>query len=196
MAVDDLAALPASPLVAAEGSVLPASAVSGGVAVFSQAVWLMPTPEFQHAQLRARDTPLGPARLYAALAERIEAEAAEAGVRVVTVDGSRDVAQIVAEVEEIVKDALARGPRAETAGERQALRREANEAIAAQVRGYYARAWADGDADAVVRSFICECGDAACHEFVPIPVGALRNQHPRASGHQARDFPDRALMAQ
>jgi cytidylate kinase len=38
MVVDDLAALPASPLIVAEGSVLSASAVSGGVAVRSQAV--------------------------------------------------------------------------------------------------------------------------------------------------------------
>jgi hypothetical protein len=42
LVVDDLAALPASPLIAAEGSVLPASAVSGGLAVRSQAVWLIP----------------------------------------------------------------------------------------------------------------------------------------------------------
>ena len=35
--------------------------------------------------------------------------------------------------------------------ERRALLREANAAIVAQVRGYYARPWAEGDAESVVR---------------------------------------------
>jgi hypothetical protein len=72
------------------------------------------------------------------------------------------------------------------ARERQALRREANEALAAQAYGYYARPWADGDPGTVVQSFICECGDGACCESVPMPVGALRDQRPAAPGHEHR----------
>ena len=184
MVIEDLAALPVSPLIVAEGSVLPASAVSRGIAVRSQAVWLIPTAPFQRQQLRARGAPSGPARLYAALAALIKDEAAGAGVQTITVDGSRGVAQVVAAAEEMFADALAHGSRAGTARERQALRSEANQAIAAQVHGYYARPWASGDPEAVIQPFICECGDAACCELVPMPVGALGSQRPAAPGHQ------------
>jgi hypothetical protein len=43
MVLDDLRALPDSPLVVAEGSTLPAQAVSSGIASRSRAVWLLPT---------------------------------------------------------------------------------------------------------------------------------------------------------
>jgi hypothetical protein len=108
MVIEDLAALPVSPLIVAEGSVLPASAV-GCIALRSQAVWLMPTPQFQRRQLRARGTPPGPARLYSALTGLIRNEAAQAGAHVITVDGSRSIAQIVAVVEDIAAGALAHG---------------------------------------------------------------------------------------
>ena len=184
MVIEDLAALPVSPLIVAEGSVLPASAVGRGIAVRSQAVWLMPTPRFQRQQLRARGTPPGPARLYSALTGLISNEAARAGAHMITVDGSRDIGQIVASVEDIAAGALTHGPLARTARERQALRREANEALAAQAYAYYARPWTDGDPGTVVQRFICECGDAACCESVPMPVGALRSQRPAAPGHK------------
>ncbi|HUL28139.1 MAG TPA: AAA family ATPase [Streptosporangiaceae bacterium] len=187
MVIEDLAALPVSPPIVAEGSVLPPSAASRGIAVRSQAVWLIPTPRFQRQRLRARGTPPGPTRLYAALAALIRDEATRAGVQIITVDGSRDVAQIVAAVEEMLAAALVRGPRAGAAHERQALRSEANEAIAAQVHGYYARPWASGDPGAVVQLFICECGDATCCELVPMPVGALGSQRPAAPGHTCGD---------
>jgi len=44
MVLDDLRALPDSPLVVAEGSTLPAQAVSSGIADRSRAVWLLPQP--------------------------------------------------------------------------------------------------------------------------------------------------------
>lgn len=56
MVLDDLHALPESPLVVAEGSVLPARAVSSGVAERSRAVWLIPTRDFQRAVLAAQGT--------------------------------------------------------------------------------------------------------------------------------------------
>jgi hypothetical protein len=52
------------------------------------------------------------------------------------------------------------------------LLREANEAIVAQVRGDHARPWAEGDAESVVREFLCECGSTTCHASVPVPVAA------------------------
>ncbi len=83
-------------------------------------------------------------------------EASEHGAPTLTVDGSRDVEAMVAAVEELLAEALTDGPCAETPAERRALLREANEAIASQVRPYYARPWAEGDAESVVREFICE----------------------------------------
>ena len=183
MVVDDLAALPASPLIIAEGSTLPASAISDGIAVRSQAVWLMPTREFQRDRLRAQETPEGQARLYAALRRLIEREAKDHGAHILPVDGSQCIAEITETVTGIFGDALAHGPRAEEAGQRRALRREANEATATQVYGYDARPWANGDPDTVVRPFICECGDPGCHEFIRLPVGALGSSRPLAPGH-------------
>ena len=101
-----------------------------------------------------------------------------------TVDGSRGVQETVAAVEARFAPALAEGPRAATLAQRRALLREANQAIASQVRGFYARPWADGDAEAVVGRFLCECGVPDCDAWVPIPVGALSSDAVLAPGHR------------
>jgi hypothetical protein len=183
MVLDDLRALPESPLVVAEGSVLPARAVSSGVAERSRAVWLIPTRDFQRAVLAAQGTAAGPTALYLMLRETIAREASEHGAPTLIVDGSRDVEAMVALVEELFAAALAEGPRAETPAERRALLREANEAMAAQVRTYYARPWAEGDADSVVGEFSCECGDASCAATLRLPVGAVSSAALLAPGH-------------
>jgi hypothetical protein len=91
---------------------------------------------------------------------------------------------MVAAVEELFAAALAEGPRAATLAERRVLLREANEAIASQVRDFYRRPWANGDAEAVVREFVCECGDPGCAASVFIPVGALASGAALAPGHR------------
>jgi hypothetical protein len=131
---------------------------------------LLPTPEFQRALLAARGTPPGPTALFLLLRTRIAREASEHGAPTLSLDGSRDLEATVAAVEELFAAALAEGPCAETRAEQRALLWEANEAIVAQVRGYYARPWAEGDAESVVREFLCECGSTACHASVHIPV--------------------------
>jgi hypothetical protein len=75
MVLDDLRALPHAPLVLAEGSAIPAHAVSNGIADRSRAVWLIPTRDFQQALLAARGAPPGPTALYLLLRDRIEREA-------------------------------------------------------------------------------------------------------------------------
>jgi hypothetical protein len=90
-------------------------------------------------------------------------------VQTLIVDGSMDVNATVAAVEELFAEAIAEGPCAETRSERQALLREANRAIAVQVRGYYARTWAHSDAKRVVRDFFCECGNITCDASVHVP---------------------------
>jgi hypothetical protein len=186
MVVDDLRALPDSPLVVAEGSVLPASAVASGIAVRSRTVWLIPSRDFQRRVLAAQGTPPGPAALYLLLRETIAREAREQGAPTLTVDGSRDLEATVAAVEGLFAEALAQGPRAATATERRALLRDANEAIATQVGAYYARPWAEGDADTALRGFLCECGDASCDATVDAPVGAVSAGPLLAPGHDSR----------
>jgi hypothetical protein len=184
MVIDDLRALRHSPLVVAEGSTLPARALSSGIAERSRAVWLLPTRVFQQTTLTDRAVAPGPTALHLLLGETIEQEAREHGARTLTVDGSRSIDQMVAAVEELFAAALAQGPRAATLAERQGLLREANQAIASQVRGFYSRPWANGDAEAVVREFVCECGDPGCDASVFIPVRALASGAALAPGHR------------
>jgi hypothetical protein len=183
MVVDDLRELPRSPLIVAEGSTLSPSVVSSGIADPSRAVWLLPTPEFQRAQLVERGLARGPRELYLLLAKAIEESTAEHGAPTLTVDASRGTDEMVAVVEEEFAVALAEGPRAETSEDRRALLREGNEAIAAQVRAYYARPWADGDPESILRTFICECGDARCEASVDLIVGDLAEGLVLAPGH-------------
>ena len=179
MIVDDLRRLPASPLIVAEGSPIAPETVRDR----RRAVWLIPTPEFQRAQLDARWLEPGPLALYLRLAAEIDRQAREHGMRVVAVDGSRSVDEIVASVERLFADILAEGPHAATPGERRALVREANATIASQVRAYHARPWAEGDPDAAVRTFACECGDRSCDADVRLAVGSFDDGPVLAPGH-------------
>jgi hypothetical protein len=151
MVLADLAALPDHPLVVAEGSVIPPA---------PGALWLIP-------RQAARFDGHPDAALYRALHDVAEADAREHGLAVV-----RDVPDRVAAAEAHFADALRAGPHAKTRAERQALLREANLAVVAQIRGYHARPWAHGDPQAVRASFMCECGDPACEREVETTVGA------------------------
>lgn len=184
MVIDDLNALPASPLIVAEGSPLPASALTRGMAERSHTVWLIPSVAFQRAQLAGREATDGHAQLYLLLTEIIEREAREHGAPMLAVDGSRGIAETADAVERLFGDALAAGPRTQTLEEHRALLREANEAIAAQVRAYYARPWAQGNPEVVVREFGCECGNPACDVGVRLKVGELGVGPALAPGHR------------
>jgi len=184
MVLDDLGALPDSPLVVAEGSAIPAHAVSNSVADRSRAVWLIPTREFQDGVLAAQAQSPGPKALYRLLRDVISGDANEHGALTLVVDGSGDVQVTVAAVEELFMDALVRGPRARTTDERRALLREMNMAVASQVRSYYTRPWAKGDAESVVREFSCECGDTSCADTVDVRVGAVATAPVFAPGHR------------
>jgi hypothetical protein len=184
MVLEDLRALPQAPLVVAEGSTLPARALSSGLAERSRAVWLLPTGDFQRALLAARGVAPAPTALYLLLREVIAGEAGEHGAPRLFLDGSLDLEATVAAVEERFAAALAEGPCAQTRAERRVLLREANEAIVAQVRGYYARPWAEGDAESVVREFACECGSTECQAGVQVPVAAVMAGAVLAPGHR------------
>lgn len=182
MVIDDLRALPRSPLVVAEGTTLPAR----GVANRARAVWLLPSPEFQRARLAERRLAPGPAALYERLAAVIAAEAAEAGVPTIALDGSQSLDDVVGMVERQFAEAIKTGLTAITVAERQALLREANGAVAAQVRGFFARPWASGSADGGERPFLCECGADDCVENAMVTVADAEERRVFARGHEPR----------
>jgi molybdopterin-guanine dinucleotide biosynthesis protein len=180
MIVDDLRRLPTSPLILAEGTTVLPQLVARGVAERSRAVWLVPTPELQRARLEDLAAPAGvsdPDRAqenitqrYLLVAAEIDRQARECGVSALPVDGSRTVDEMVAAVEDLFAEALAAGPRADTAAERRALLRYANATIVSQHLAYFARPWTTGDAETTVRDFACECGDPECDEVVELAV--------------------------
>jgi hypothetical protein len=140
MIVDDLRALPTTPLIIAEGTpVTPAVAGTG-----SRAVWLLPSLELQQARLAERNLPRGVHQLYQLLAQEIEAQVAEHGAGKLVIDGRRSVAETVAEVETFFARALDEGPAATTAVERRQLLRYANRAIVSQHLAFFARPWRPG----------------------------------------------------
>lgn len=168
MVVDDVRALPASPLVVAEGSAVSPSLISSGLVDETRAIWLIPTPVFQRARLAG--LPPGARTLFMLVRDVVEQETREHGAPVLPVDGTRGIDEMTDIVEELFASAIAAGPTAETQGERQALLRAANEAVVEQVQAYYRRPWAEGDAGSVVRSFLCECGDTGCSESMEATV--------------------------
>lgn len=173
MVVDDLRALPHSPLVVAEGTTVPAAAVSSGLAERSRAVWLIPTLEFQRDRLDERGGPAAEQALFRLLAETIESEASDHDAPILSVDISRGIEEMVAAVEERFGAAIAAGPTAQTTAERRALLRHANEAIVSQCLGFLARPWSHGDAESFEREFVCECDDPECAEGVELAVAAF-----------------------
>jgi hypothetical protein len=177
MVVEDLRALPRSPLVVAEGTTVPAWAAG------EQGIWLIPTHQFQETAFAKRELAPSVAALYRLYTEVVEREAHEHGVRVLTIDGTRDVDAVAAQVEQLFEPILRAGPRAETIAERRALLREANAAIVDQVRGYYGRPWASGDPEPVAREFFCECGETACVEVVLASVAQAASAPVVAPGH-------------
>jgi len=91
----------------------------------------------------------------------------------------------LAAIEAFFAEDLARGPLATDVDERRALLREANLDVVAQVRGFYARPWASGDPESVVRPFICECGETWCEALVESCV-ALASALPVIAADHAR----------
>ena len=162
-ALDDLRTLPEQPRVLVEGpQVVPDLLPDGANAVF-----LIPTAEFQRATLSPRPMPSSdPARALAArlvkdrlYADRVAVLAHERGFTVLEVDGSRGPDELLAGVEERFAEFLA-GNDPRTLGE---ARRWENENAARNIR-----AWIDsGDGRAAVSSgfpFACECGRPGCAE--------------------------------
>ncbi len=186
MVLDDLESLPTTPWVIAEGTPIHPSIVTAGAVPSSQAVWLLPTEEFQQRQLSARRTPDGHACLYRSLRELIATEAADHGVAVEVVDGTRSLDEMTGLVGTRFGDAIRSGSGAVDEPGRQLMLREMNEAVAEQIRGFHARPWATGDPEGVTHSFVCECAAPNCTELVTTTV-AVATQAPVRAPHHGLD---------
>ncbi len=172
--LEDIEALPDSPLVVAEGTPLLPWLVADRVAGPGHAVWLVPSPEFQRARLLERprisfERTSDPERALenrvqreVAVGELIEHGARERGFRVIRVDESRGLLEVAAEVEQAFGEAIAAGPRASTAAARFELRRRHNRQVHRQVSAYFSRVPGAGDPAASPVPFGCECGASGC----------------------------------
>ena len=169
MIVDDLRALPAAPLVVADGSTVLPELVAQGHAPRDRSVWLVPTFEVHRSYHESNGMAhLVEYRWY--VIQEVERQAAEHDVEVVRIDGTLGAADVLAVVEGLFAEALAAGPCAETPEERRALLRWANEEAVRQARAYLARPWSSSDEETFVRPFRCECDDPECDEIVQVPV--------------------------
>lgn len=166
MIVDDVRALPATPLTIVEGTpVTPRIARR-------DSVWLLPTEEVQARRLALRGQPTEVIAWNRLLTKEILTEVAGSSVRTMIVDG-QPVEEVVAEVERLFGEVLDDGPRAGTAAERGALVRYANEAIVSQHLAYFARPWSTGDPRTTIRAFACECGQPDCVAEVDLAIADL-----------------------
>ncbi|WP_413806749.1 hypothetical protein [Streptomyces sp. OE57] len=167
MVEDDLRALPAAPLTIAEGTPITPKVVGSGTAL-----WLIPTPELQRGRLDERHLLPGVRDFYQHLGDVIAAGVKQRGGRMLVVDGSYGLEQVVTEVEGHFDEVLARGPAATSRTERRQLLRYANRAFVDQYRTFFTRRWARalGDASDVVLPFSCECAREGCEELVDLAV--------------------------
>ena len=109
MVIDDVRALPSTPLIVAEGSTVPASVISTGLADHTHAIWLLPTPSFQREQFAEHGA--GARTLYALLRNVVEQETREHDAPVLSVDGTRGIDEMTEEVDELFGGVIAKGPR-------------------------------------------------------------------------------------
>lgn len=184
MLIDDLRALPAAPLVVAEGGLVTPDQVRHS----ERAVWLMPSRAEQRRRLEQRH-PGGPPPAYLESWGTVDRQLHEAGVHVVAVDG-RTVEQTIAEVERLFQRHIAAGPVATTVPERRDLARYANQAMVGQRTSRSARPLRPpANPAALMLTLDCECGAATCTATFDATVGeaarAIQRPTPalRAAGH-------------
>jgi hypothetical protein len=170
--LEDLRSLPEQPAVLVEGpQVVPELLPEGARAVF-----LIPSPEFQRANLSVRPMPSSdPERALAnrlvkdrVYADRIAGLARERGFTVIDVDGTRPPEEILAQVEDEFRVFLAASEPVDLPG----VRRWENEKIARNVRAWIA----SGDhrvSGEVTVPFACECGNLGCCERVELTLDAF-----------------------
>lgn len=174
--LEDLRTLPDQPLVLVEGPQILADLLPKE----AQAVFLIPTYEFQRSVLAPRPMPSSdPERALSArlvkdrlYARRVADLARECGRPVIEVDGSRRPDLIVRQVESLFREPLARNQPTELA----AVRRWENENILRNVR-----AWVSSgehpSAAALAFPLACECGRSGCSARVSVMLRDVEDPH-------------------
>ncbi|WP_157181506.1 hypothetical protein [Actinopolymorpha alba] len=169
MIIDDLRVLPVSPLIVADGPLTPRMAKLRPE-IASQAVWLMPSKEVQHARLRIRHpegVPPAYLKSWEPMAEHLE----ETTITTITVD-HLTVDETIGEIERVFAAYIAKGPTAASLDERRSLIRYGNQALVAQYTSPSARPRVPvKDPGRVVRTFDCECAASSCDLLVELRVG-------------------------
>lgn len=182
--LEDLPSLPEQPAVLVEGPQVVPDALPEG----ARAVFLVPTPEFQHANLSVRPmSSSDPARALAnrlvkdrLYADRVAELARERGFPVIDVDGARPQEAIAARVERHLDGFFA----ASDPVDLPSVRRWENEKIARNVRAWVATGDHRTSSEMTV-PFACECGRLGCCERVPLTLAAFDADEPvRAPGHE------------
>jgi hypothetical protein len=187
MVLDDLAAMPTTSLIVAEGPGLLPSLVLDHLASSRHALWMLPSTEFTRRSRVARGAagPAERATVEAVLRRTIERDhllttatrriLSEHDLAGLEVDGARSLAATEELVIEHFAPILAARPRP-TGADRQRFRRAENLAVYRNIRAYLA--WlgpAQGPA-APPFEFSCECAGPGCRARVPLTVseyGAL-----------------------
>lgn len=167
MMIDDLRSLPASPLIVADGPLTPGM-VESRPDITSQAVWLMPSREVQHARLRIRH-PEGVPPAYLQSWGSTVRKFEKSGIRGIRVD-HLTVAETLREVERVFAVYLGKGPTARSPEERRALIRHGNQALVAQYLSPTARPLATVEPGERAATFDCECAAAACDALIELRV--------------------------
>lgn len=181
--LEDLPELPSQPAVLVEGP----QVVPDLLPDDARAVFLVPSPAFQHASLSPRPMPSSdPARALAnrlvkdrLWADRVAELARERGFTVIEVDGSRSTGELCAEIEAEFADFF----RASEPDDLPGVRRWENAKIARNVRAWVASGDHRTSTEMPV-PFACECGRLGCDERVELTLSGFdRAERVLAPGH-------------
>ena len=178
MTVDDLRALPATPLILAEGTQITPEIVGPD----GCAIWLTLSAEQQRERLDRRHGAEGAPPSYLAFRKIIEAEIGD-DPRVLDVD-DLTMDETIAAVEGIFAERIAAGPSATTPAERREILRYANQIIVDQHLAWLRRWWTTGDPATMVRTFDCECGQPSCGARIDLALADYPAEPLLAPGHQ------------
>ncbi|MEQ4208925.1 hypothetical protein [Actinopolymorpha sp. B9G3] len=197
--LEDLRAMPTDIAVIVEGPQLFPELVAPYLPDPGWGLWLLPTPEFRRAALASRwnasrstsDAERVQEKLLARndlLDARVRSEATAHGLRVVEVDGARDLPTMIDHAADLLAHPLANAPRARTGRQRRALRRSENDTMITNVRAWLADIGPTGPPDPLLLPFACECDRLGCTaevERTPADHEALRatDRHITAPDH-------------
>jgi hypothetical protein len=190
--LEDLRAMSTAVAVIVEGPQLLPWLVEPHLTGPDNALWLLPTPEFRRRALAARhtaseatsDAERAQANLLARnaiLDARIRSEATDRRLRVVDVDGSRDVPAAIAHVTKLLEPVLADLPKARTGQQRSNFRQIENDAMMTNVTAWLADLGPHQPSGTLELPFACECERLGCTAELMLDPSAY--EAARADGH-------------